>query len=162
MDFHVAGCLFGFRKCEYSVAGRRTAFGEITPFKLVYIHGSDARLYIFHVLESQDAEWCLHNVATHIAERTGAIIPPATPVERHQFVDVVFLGSRTQPKVPIKFFGYLGRLCRPLDALRPHRPVSPRIDGMYIADKPRIKPFAHDADTVARCSLITHLGHYFI
>ena len=100
MKFNVGLSVCPFELKDY-MGRRRAAFREITAFKFVYIHRSYAALYFGRVAEVEDAEWSFHQVTAHIANGSGTVVPPATPVKGHELVYIIFIGSSTQPEVPV-------------------------------------------------------------
>src|SRR6266581_883900 len=116
--------------------------------------GLDAR----GVAQAERPERRVHRVAGDVAQRAGAEIPPAAPLERCICRVVGPRGGGTEPQVPVDPGRRVVLLERPLDGLRPDRPVGPQLDLAYRADGARLDPFPYLARPFAGVPLIPHLG----
>src|SRR5690554_3917951 len=143
MQGHFAFSLLGFWIGKSYVARWWSTFREITPLEFVYINAAYAALHIFRCTQLQSAERNFYQVASHIAQRSGSVIPPASPVEGHQLIYIVSIRSRSKPKIPVEFLRYIGCLVRPWNTLRPYRPVGPAIYRMDVTYFAGVVPFGH-------------------
>src|SRR2546428_466220 len=90
----------------------------------------------------------------------GADPQPAPRIEWPQRPVRDFFWARggTEPRVPVDPGRRVVLLERPLDGLRPDRPVGPQLDLAYRADGARLDPFPYLARPFAGVPLIPHLG----
>ena len=103
-------------------------------------------------------------MAAHIAEGTGAEIPPGAPL-----AGVIRGVERTKrrgaaPLIPVHALGgilHIGRSVH-LEALRPDGAVGPGVNFAHLADEASGDPFGDLTDTFAGVALIAHLGDDFI
>src|SRR6185437_14314897 len=161
MQLHVgfAGSTFEF---ERDMRRRRTAVGEIALLEFACENTSDTTLSLRGVIEVEHLEGRSDDMATHVTQCSGTIIPPAAPVKRNEVVDVIFLRRRTEPKVPVQFRWNGGAGGGPLNALRPHRPVRKAKDLRDVADDTGTIPVDQQPNPVTGSSLVAHLGHDLI
>ena len=101
-------------------------------------------------------------MASHITKCTGSIIPPATPVERQQSLEILLLGCGAQPQVEIQFRRNGVLPVGSAHTLRPYRSVRITIYGVHIADLAGIVPILQHPHAVARGPLVAHLGHHLV
>ena len=115
--------------------------------------GRDAR----RILEAERPVGSVHEVTGHVTHRTGAEVPPATPVERRIRGVIRSLGCGAKPEIPVERLGYVVRGARTVDRLRPDRPVGPVLHAPHRPDQPSLDPLADLADALGRMPLIAHL-----
>ena len=82
----------------------------------------------------------VHRVAGDVAQRAGAEVPPASPVEG--MVGGMVRPERSGPEeeVPVQPLRGVVRLARALDRLRPDRAVGPVVDLAHLADHAGLEP----------------------
>ena len=97
-------------------------------------------------------------VAGHVAERTGAEIEPAPPVERLVIGVVRPIRGRAQELGPAILVGNARRVFGPADALRPDRAIGPDVDVLDRAQNPRSDQLDPRAEAILGGPLIAHLG----
>src|SRR5580692_6378000 len=113
----------------------RAAIREITLLELADIDGPYtafrlSRITQFHHLESRRDD-----MAGHIAQCAGTVVPPSTPIEGDEVIHKILIGGCTQPKVPVQFSRYGDLHIGPLYTLRPYGPVSETIYFRHIPDR---------------------------
>src|SRR5665213_1809441 len=145
---------------EFDRTGNRSAFRIYTFLKNTAVHGTRAARNFSRVTQLEQFKRRAHNMTAHIAQGAGSELPPATPVKRNKVINIIGLPRRAQPQVPFKLFRYCGPRCRPRNALGPYRPVGPAINFLNIANQPGLEPLPHGTHTIARSTLIAHLGYH--
>ena len=126
--------------------------------------GRDVAFDADRVTQVERHEGGIDDVATHVAERTGAEIPPGAPlagvirgVERTE-------RRRPAPPIPVHAFGGFLRFGGTvhLAALRPDRTIRPGVHFADLADESGGDPLGDLTDAFAGMPLVAHLGHDLI
>ncbi len=105
---------------------------------------------------------CVQNVACHIAQGTGAKIPPAAEVPWSiNFVIGTHLG-RPDKQIPIKRIRNSLLLLRRILALQPDRPVCESFNFSYIPNHTALNPLRDQVNPFAGCSLVAHLRCHLV
>ena len=112
----------------------------------------------------QSAEDGVESVATDIAQRAGAEVPPATPGEREIGGIIGAIGRGAEPEVPVQALGHRWSGGRAVDALRPEhaidavqRPVRPDMNLPHLSDRAGPDCFAEDPHLFTGLALVPHL-----
>ena len=109
--------------------------------------------------ELQAPVGAVEDVATHVAQRAVAEVPPAPPVEGMvDLLDVGPLGRGPEPEVPVEVLGHGRRGRRPQDALRPGRVHDPRVHFGDGADDAGAQQLDRRAASIRGVALVAHLG----
>src|SRR5439155_1263897 len=113
------------------------------------------------VAQVERPERRIHRVAGDVAQGTGAEVPPTAPLER-RVRGVIGAGrGGAEPQVPIDPGGRVVLFERPLDRLRPDRPVGPELDLAHRPDGAGFDPLADLPRALAGVALVPHLGSDF-
>ena len=115
------------------------------------------------VTEFACSEWHVCGVAGHVAERAGAEILPAAPIER--VIDALLVGSvrcRAEPHVPIEVCGDRVFTGGSVDSLGPDRAIAPDVDFANIADDAGLNDFDSAAQAVFGAALVAHLSYHLV
>src|SRR5437763_1991571 len=114
--------------------------------------------------ELQRAENRVERMATDIAERAGAEIPPAPPFERQVSRMIRARRGGSEPQVPIQRRWHRRRVFGPLDALRPilvekaiRGTVGPDVDLAHRADRIVPNELAESPRIFRGLALVAHL-----
>src|SRR6266536_516438 len=99
----------------------------------------------------------VYKMTTHISQRSGSEISPATPGCRKICRIKISLRSSPQPQIPIQFFWYFKFAGGRSYALWPHRPVGPHMHGVYVTNQPTLYPRFYPASVISAASLVAHL-----
>ena len=110
--------------------------------------------------ELQRPERRVHRVAGDVAQRPGPVVPPAAPAERVVRRMVRPVRRRTQEEIPVETGRRVVRLGRPLDRLRPDRPVGPVVHLAHRADDARLQPLADLPRPLPGVTLVAHLRRH--
>src|SRR5947208_6106759 len=109
------------------------------------------------VAQVERPERRIHRVAGDVAQGTGAEVPPTAPLER-RVRGVIGAGrGGAEPQVPIDPGGRVVLFERPLDRLRPDRPVGPELDLAHRPDGAGFDPLADLPRALAGVALVPHL-----
>src|SRR5687768_15483351 len=120
---------------------------EMSSLNPVDKNAAHTGLYIGGIFEIQNSERCFDQVTAEVSERAGTIIPPPAPAAWYEFINVVTVGGRAEPQIPVEFLWHF-RFGRPWNPLRPDRSVRPYLHCVNVADNSRIVPFHQLSDTV--------------
>ena len=156
-------------------AGRHVVH-ELAPHRRVQIADRAAfGLDFFRNELAEDAEGGVHDVAAHVAERTGTELPPAAPVEGMRAgAALVFLGRgfvevelevrlarfAREPQIPVQVRRAFDELLFDR-SLRPDGPIGPKTDFLERANGTLFDPLLRHALTVHRAALVAHLRDNF-
>lgn len=123
---------------------------------------------------AEDGEGGVHDVAAHVAEGTGAELPPATPREGvdaviafpsfdafgHDHFEIGFGGFGGEPEVPVEIgWGVHDFFLE--GVLRPDGAVGPETDFLEVADGTLFDPFLSEALAFHCAALVAHLSDDF-
>src|SRR5206468_780090 len=89
------------RKSHVDGRRRRTTIGKKSFLEKIGVYGADATFHGFRISQFQGPEWNVHNVAAHVAQSPGPVVPPAAPTERHIGFVVISVGRSTEPQLPV-------------------------------------------------------------
>ena len=102
----------------------------------------------------------VHDVASHVAQRARAEVPPSPPTEGAVALAVGPEGSGAEPEVPVESLGDRFRLGALRYALGPGGPVRPGVDLAHLSDYSGADPLHGAADGLSGVGLVAHLrGH---
>src|ERR1041385_119132 len=94
------------------------------------------------IAEVEGPERCVHGMARAVAQRAGAETPPPAPLERG-VRRMIGPGRRgAEPQLPIEPGRRVVLVERPVERLRPDRPVGPELDLAHGADGAGFHPLA--------------------
>ena len=119
-------------------------------------------LYFCRITQLQGCKYRLHDVASHITQSAGSVIPPSAPVPRMINLVVRTNLCRTSKQIPVQSRRNLIRLFRSVQALWPDRTVCSTFYFCHFTDFTVPDPFANQVCVCSGRTLVTHLSGYVI
>ncbi len=135
----------------------RFRFARVT---IAIVPGGDG-LHGERISQIERHERHVHGVASHIAERTSAEIPPAAPIEGMITFSKRTIRDRTQIQIPMHLLGRRFGF-RPSDALRPDGAIGPDVNFFHRAKHAGANHGRRATQIAVRRVLVSHLRGDFL